>query len=120
MAVLEKGALLREERLQATGFRLQQTIDLMPVAFTHLWFSLSANRCKGLRFRYPSFPPSRESAETMGAWADDGSWLCRWCSSELGITFGRAIVALVRAGRCGRASCLVVHFRATGGRSWGP
>jgi len=32
MAVLEKDALLREERLQATGFRLQQTIDLMPVA----------------------------------------------------------------------------------------
>jgi hypothetical protein len=30
MAVLEKGELLRGGRLQATGFRLQQTIDLMP------------------------------------------------------------------------------------------
>jgi hypothetical protein len=40
--VLEKDEpLSRRSRLQATGFRLQQKIDLMPVAFTHLRVFLS-------------------------------------------------------------------------------
>jgi hypothetical protein len=50
---------------------------------------------------------------------DRDFWLCGWCSCELGITFGLAIVVLVRAGCCGRALCLDVYFRATGGRPWG-
>jgi hypothetical protein len=47
MAVLEKVELLHRRRLKATGIRLQQKKDPMPVALTHLRFTLSAHGSNG-------------------------------------------------------------------------